>query len=113
VSQSVLCRWRLQTDATDEAAARKHLLWVRQKLERETSQDSLKRHHDSGFTISFVCHLTASTWPETVCETIDLAQRAGSGWNIAGAIAEEIDMSCSDSNIPGIGFIQVRTERDS
>jgi hypothetical protein len=111
VTRSPLSRWRLRTDATGEGAARKHLLWVREKLERETSQESLEPRHDGGFVISFACQLTANSWPEAVYETIDLAQRTGDGWTISGAISEEVDMFCTKANVPGIRTMQVMTER--
>ena len=73
----------------------------------------LAPYYKGGFEANIVARLDDGPWPSVVLRAIEVAQSFGKGWEIGGAIQEEINVSASEGfAIPGVQFAWITAMRN-
>src|SRR5262245_12332023 len=73
----------------------------------------LAPYFKGGFEANIVAHLDDGPWPSVVLSAIEVAQSFGKGWDIGGAVQEEINLSASKGfAVPGVQFAWITAIRN-
>ena len=101
---------RVILETNKEQNALKVLARLKKLFEFELRR--LAPYFKGGFEANIVAHLDNGPWPSVVLSAIEVAQSFGKGWEIAGAIQEEINLSANGGfAIPGVQFAWITAIR--
>lgn len=103
--------WKLFTDATSEAKARRVYRHFTAALSPDARLQSIQSYHKGGYTLESRTEFPRGRWPEMVLLCLEQAQQVGRSWVITGNIRRELEAWTNNPTVAGITNIEVLIEK--
>ena len=94
--------WSARLDAKSEGSAKRILERFEALFGVSPLDVHLEEHHDGGYTANFDLSLDSERWSDAVYEAIELGERVGYGWRLAGSVLDSPEAHCTEIRIPGV-----------